>query len=113
MTKSELISRISELSPHLSRQDVERIVATVFDRIGSALASGNRVELRKFGTFFVKHRSARTGRNPRTGVAVDVPRKVFPFFKSSEQLRARLNDTDSSTGPAVAVRGKWRKVRSI
>src|SRR5262249_36727230 len=86
--------------PRLGRRDVERIVATVFDGIGSALASGNRIELRKFGTFFVKHRSARTGRNPRTGTAVEVPRKVFPFFKCSGQLQARLNEAGEAKDSA-------------
>ena len=98
MTKSELITRISELNPRLGRRDVERIVATVFDGIGSALASGNRVELRRFGTFFVKHRSARTGRNPRTGTVVKVPRKVLPFFKNSRHLHTRLNEAGEGTG---------------
>jgi integration host factor subunit beta len=101
MIKSDLISRISELSPQLSRRDVERIVATVFDGIGSALASGNRVELRKFGTFFVKRRSARTGRNPRTGVVVDVPRKIIPFFRASRRFQARLKEAGEVTAAAI------------
>jgi integration host factor subunit beta len=100
MTKSELIHRISELGPHLARRDVERIVATVFDKIGSALASGNRVELRKFGSFSIKHRSALTGRNPRTGVTVEVPRKVIPFLRTGKQLQGRLNG-EESLGPLV------------
>ena len=66
MTKVELISRLAELNRHLSLQDVERVVATVFDEIGYAFAAGKRVELRKFGSFFVRHRDGRTGVNPRT-----------------------------------------------
>jgi integration host factor subunit beta len=85
MTKSELITRLSELSPHLGRRDVERIVATVFDGIGSALASDNRVEPRKFEPLFAKYRSGRTGRNPCTDVAVNFPRQLIPFFRSSGQ----------------------------
>ena len=91
MTKSELILRIGELNPHLYHRDVERIVATIFDEIATALARGDRVELRGFGAFSVKHRDARTGRNPRTGDPVEVSRKAIPFFKTGKQLRDRLN----------------------
>ena len=91
MTKSELILRISDLSPHLHHREVERIVATIFDEIATALARGDRVELRGFGAFSVKHRDARTGRNPRTGAVVEVSRKVIPFFKTGKGLSEGLN----------------------
>ena len=91
MTKSELILKIGELNPHLYQRDVERIVSTIFDEISAALARGDRVELRGFGAFSVKQRSARLGRNPRTGDAVAVERKAVPFFKTGKQLRDRLN----------------------
>jgi integration host factor subunit beta len=91
MTKSELILKIGELNPHLYQRDVERIVSTIFDEISSALARGDRVELRGFGAFSVKQRNARLGRNPRTGDAVAVERKAVPFFKTGKQLRDRLN----------------------
>ena len=91
MTKSELILKIGELNPHLYQRDVERIVSTIFDEISAALARGDRVELRGFGAFSVKQRNARLGRNPRTGDAVAVERKVVPFFKTGKQLRDRLN----------------------
>ena len=91
MTKSDLIARLAEINPHLSRQDVERIVTTIFEEISDALAQGNRVELRGFGAFSVKRRDARTGRNPRTGEAVDVDEKHVPFFKTGKLLRDRLN----------------------
>ena len=91
MTKSELILRIGRLSPHLHYRDAERIVATIFDEIATALARGDRVELRGFGSFAIKHRDARTGRNPRTGEIVEVSRKVIPFFKTGKQLSERLN----------------------
>ncbi len=94
MTKSELIMRLAERNPHLYQRDVERIVTTIFDRITAALAEGQRVELRGFGAFSVKRRDARTGRNPRTGVAVDVSEKLVPFFKTGKQLRERLNTDD-------------------
>lgn len=91
MTKSQLIQKIAELNPHLYQRDVERIVGTVFEEITSALAKGNRVELRGFGAFSVKIRDSRVGRNPRTGETVQVARKAVPFFKTGKQLRDRLN----------------------
>lgn len=91
MTKSELIQRLAEANPHLYLRDVERIVTTIFDEITEALANGDRVELRGFGAFSVKERAARTGRNPRTGDAVDVPAKYIPYFKTGKQLREKLN----------------------
>ena len=94
MTKSELIQRLAEQNPHLYQRDVERIVATIFDEISSALAEGDRVELRGFGAFSVKERDARIGRNPRTGEAVNVSKKFVPFFKAGKDLRDRLNNND-------------------
>ena len=91
MIKSELIQRLAEDNPHLYQRAVERIVSTVFDEITSALARGDRVELRGFGAFSVKQREARVGRNPRTGATVDVDAKQAPFFKTGKELRERLN----------------------
>jgi integration host factor subunit beta len=91
MTKSQLIQRIAELNPHLYQRDVERIVSTIFEEISTALADGNRVELRGFGAFSVKHRDARMGRNPRTGDTVQVAKKAVPFFKTGKKLREMLN----------------------
>lgn len=92
MTKSELIQRLAERNPHLFQRDVERIVATILDEITAALARGDRVELRGFGAFSVKHRGARVGRNPRTGESVSVAEKVVPYFKTGKELRERLNN---------------------
>ena len=97
MTKSDLILRLAEKHPHLLQRDIERIVNTVFDEITHALARGNRVELRGFGAFSVKHRDARQGRNPRTGEAVSVARKSVPFFKTGKQLRDRLNGIEGTS----------------
>jgi integration host factor subunit beta len=91
MTKSELILRLAENNPHLYHRDVERIVSAIFDEITTALARGDRVELRGFGAFSVKRRDARVGRNPRTGESVRVAEKHVPFFKTGKQLRERLN----------------------
>lgn len=91
MIKSELIVRLAEANPHLYQRDIERIVNTIFETITDALARGDRVELRGFGAFSVKHRDARTGRNPRTGETVDVDAKAVPYFKTGKELRVRIN----------------------
>lgn len=92
MTKSELIQNLAERNPHLYLRDIEKIVDTIFEEISVALVRGNRVELRGFGAFSVKHREARTGRNPRTGETVHVGSKRLPFFKTGKGLREKLND---------------------
>lgn len=94
MIKSELIVRLVEANPHLYQRDVERIVNTIFEEITDTLAAGNRVELRGFGAFSVKHRPSRIGRNPRTGETVNVPEKFVPYFKTGKDLRERLNKKD-------------------
>lgn len=99
MIKSELILRLAERNPHLYQRDIERIVATIFDEISAALARGDRVELRGFGAFSVKRRPARTGRNPRTGNAVQVAEKHVPFFKTGKELRERLNEPAAAAPP--------------
>jgi integration host factor subunit beta len=96
MIKSELVQKLAEQNPHLYHRAVERIVSTVFDEITDALVRGDRVELRGFGAFSVKHRPERTGRNPRTGEAVHVPAKAVPFFKTGKELRERLNERRES-----------------
>lgn len=91
MIKSELVQVIAEQNPHLFVKDVERVVGTIFDSISDALAEGDRVELRGFGAFSVKHREARSGRNPRTGEQVEIEEKWAPFFKAGKEMRERLN----------------------
>jgi integration host factor subunit beta len=91
MIRSELVTKVAEKNPHLTLRDVEGIVAVVFDQITDALSEGRRVELRGFGAFSIRDRDARTGRNPRTGSAVDVEAKRVPYFKPGKELRDRLN----------------------
>ena len=100
MIKSELIAKIAATNVHLLHRDVERIINVVFDEIVDALARGERVELRGFGAFTVKHRTARQGRNPRTGDSVAVDEKFVPFFKTGKELREKLNE------PAAKPAGK-------
>src|SRR4051794_25580442 len=91
MTRSGLIKRLAAANPHLYARDLERIVATVFEQIGLALARGDRVELRGFGMFSTRGRGERVGRNPRTGAKVAVPGKAVPHFKVGKELAERLN----------------------
>ena len=91
MIKSELVQRIANRNPHLYLRDVEKIVNAILDEITGALSRGDRVELRGFGAFSVKHRDARVGRNPRTGAHVSVNEKTVPFFKTGKEMRERLN----------------------
>lgn len=91
MTKSELVQRLLGLFPDLHVNDMERVVNTVFDEITATLAEGGRAELRGFGSFSVRHRAPRKGRNPRTGSAVSVPAKRVPYFKCGKELRDRVN----------------------
>jgi len=93
--KSELIDRISVKNPHFYRQHAERIVNTIFAEIGSAMARGDRVELRGFGSFFVKIRQARAGRNPRTGTRFSVGQRAVLFFRTGKEMKSRLNPQDA------------------
>src|SRR5271169_6626253 len=100
MIKSELIDKLAVTNPHLMQKEVEKIVNVIFEEITSALARGDRVELRGFGAFSVKHRPARTGRNPRTGDQVEVSEKFVPYFKTGKELRLRLNPVGEPAGKA-------------
>ena len=101
MIKSELIDKLAEANPHLYHRDVERVVNTILDGITDALADGDRVELRGFGAFSIRHRPARVGRNPRTGDSVAVKEKHVPFFKTGKELRERV-DASRETNPEIA-----------
>lgn len=103
MIKSELVQKLADENPHLFTRDIEKIVNTVFDQISQALAQGDRVELRGFGAFSVKHRDARIGRNPRTGEAVAIEEKWTPFFKAGKEMRERLNYKPGEPDPAAKV----------
>ncbi len=91
MTRLELVKTIATQNPDLPEGDAARIVDTVFNEIGAALALGRRVEIRGFGAFSVRDRGARVGRNPRNGKPVHVAAKRAPFFKTGKTLHSRLN----------------------
>ena len=95
MIKSEMVQKIANANQHLALKAVEQIIDVIFEEIVLALARGDRVELRGFGTFTVRKRDARIGRNPRTGEPVEVAEKFVPFFKTGKELRERLNPDDT------------------
>lgn len=101
MIRSELVERVAAQNPHLYARDVEAVVNAILGRMAEALAAGDRVELRYFGSFAVKVRGAYRGRNPRTGVLVDVPAKVDVRFKPGKAMHTRLNG--GSAPSAVAA----------
>ncbi len=90
MTKADLVDRVTTLGD-LTRRDAEVIVDTLFESVIGALKSGDKIEIRGFGSFRTRQRNARTGRNPKTGSKVDVPAKRVPFFKPSKELRDQVN----------------------
>ena len=96
LIKSKLIEKLTAQNNHLFNRDLERVVNTIFNEITQSLADGKRVELRGFGAFSVQHRSARVGRNPRSGESVNIDEKYIPRFKTGKELRLRLNNKISS-----------------
>ncbi len=93
MTKSELIERIAERQDQLSSKDIELAVKLVLEYMSQCLASGERIEIRGFGSFSLHYRAPRVGRNPKTGESVDLPGKYVPHFKPGKEMRDRVNDS--------------------
>ena len=91
MTKSELIEVLAQRQKHLAANDVELAVKGVLEQMSQALANGDRIEIRGFGSFSLHYRPARMGRNPKTGESVALPGKHVPHFKPGKQLRERVN----------------------
>ena len=96
MTKSELIQRIAQTQSHLVEQDVALAVNLMLEHMSACLAAGGRIEIRGFGSFSLRFRRARVGRNPRTGTPVSLPARYAPCFKPGKQLRERLNRAPDS-----------------
>ncbi|WP_295582494.1 integration host factor subunit beta [uncultured Lamprocystis sp.] len=92
MTKSELIDVLAAAQDHLPYKDVEEAVRRVIDRMSGALATGERIEIRGFGSFSLHYRPPRIGRNPKTGDSVALAGKHVPHFKPGKELRDRVND---------------------
>ncbi|MDU0460331.1 MAG: HU family DNA-binding protein [Geobacteraceae bacterium] len=91
MTKSELIERVVQTHGMLNMKVSEVVVNTVFDSIEEALKSGDKVEIRGFGSFTIRERLGREARNPKSGEVVRIPSKKTPFFKTGKDLKERVN----------------------
>ena len=91
MTKSELIEALARRQTHLAFADVEMAVKSVIEQMSQALAEGERIEVRGFGSFALHFRPSRIGRNPKTGESVALPGKHVPHFKPGKELRERVN----------------------
>lgn len=95
MTKAELVEEVARAT-ELTKKDSETVVDTVFQAIKDAINRGDKIELRGFGSFRLRKRQPRTGRNPRTGARVDVPPKRVPYFKPGKELKDLLHDQAST-----------------
>lgn len=92
MTKSELIEILARRQAHLKADDVDLAVKALLEMMSGALAAGERIEIRGFGSFSLHYRPPRLGRNPKTGASVALPGKHVPHFKPGKQLRERVSD---------------------
>ena len=97
MTKREIIGELLARRQHFSHREAETIVNAIFDAMASVLSHGQRIEIRGFGSFAVKQRRARQGRNPKTGAAVAVDAKRIPFFRAGKELRIEVNGASSQS----------------
>ena len=104
MTKSELIELIAAKQSHLPAKDVELAVKQVLEIMSDALAQGQRIEIRGFGSFSLHFRPPRQGRNPKTGETVALAGKYVPHFKPGKDLRERVNEPDDDLSPSAASR---------
>ncbi|MFD0936941.1 HU family DNA-binding protein [Methylobacterium trifolii] len=104
MIRSELVARIAAQNPHLTTKACEAVVNTILNCIGAALAAGDRVELRGFCSFSVRRRDARAGRNPRSGVAVQVAARNFVQFNPGKEMRERLHPKGNGTSSKSEAR---------
>lgn len=91
MTKAKLIENVSQQVSHLTKRQTEMIINTVFNSIRNSLAKGDKIEIRGFGSFKLRNRREREGRNPKTGAQVLVPAKRVPFFKAGKELKEIVN----------------------
>lgn len=99
MNKSDLIQSITEKVQDLSSKEIEIIINTLFDKMTEGLASGKRIEIRGFGSFEIRVRGSREGRNPKTGQQVLVKKRKVPFFKVGKELKERINsEVESKNG---------------
>jgi integration host factor subunit beta len=93
VTKSELIEALARQQPHLAQKDVELAVKCIIEKMNQALSSGERIEIRGFGSFSLHERPPRMGRNPKTGDSVALAKKYVPHFKPGKELRDRVDES--------------------
>jgi integration host factor subunit beta len=93
MRKSELIENLIDRFENLPVKSVEQSVKVIIDHMSDALAAGDRIEIRGFGSFCLHYRAPRTGRNPKTGDSVELDAKYVPHFKPGKELRDQVNDS--------------------
>jgi len=110
MTKAELVDEVARVV-QLTKKQAETIVNIVFDSIVDSLRSGQKIELRGFGSFRLRSRKSRTGRNPKTGEKVEVPSKKIPYFKPGKELKELINKAlgeagDGADSPEEAAAGE-------
>src|SRR6202163_51668 len=101
MTKADLVEEVSRVT-ELTRKDSEVIVDTLFESVIKALKTGDKLEVRGFGSFRVRQRNARVGRNPKTGEKVEVPAKRVPYFKPSKELKDFVNSDEAAAMTSAA-----------
>ena len=104
MTKSELIIHVARRLPYVTLKHAEIMVDTIFDSMSDALAQGEGIEIRGFGSLKVKDRDEREGRNPKSGESVHIPAKKYPFFRIGKKLHERINQAVPSGGSMSAHR---------
>ena len=105
MTKSGLIEEVAKRTPHISKKDTEVVVNTIFDSMVESLKNGDRIEIRGFGSFQVKVREARDGRNPKTGEPVHISAKRTPFFKVGKELKEMVDRSGKEEAAAGSSEG--------
>jgi integration host factor subunit beta len=102
MTKADLIEEVSRVV-EMTRKDSEIIVESIFDAVVKSLRTGDKIEIRGFGSFRTRQRQPRIGRNPKTGSRVEVPAKRIPYFKPSKELKDLVNGDEAAPAPAAGA----------
>ena len=106
MTKADLVEEVAKVT-ELTRKDSEVIVDTLFESVIKALRVGDKLEVRGFGSFRVRQRNARVGRNPKTGEKVEVPAKRVPYFKPSKELKDLINEDGTAGSTSSTAQLEW------
>lgn len=109
MTRSKLVEALADRFTHLTQKDADYAIKTILDTMSTALARGDRIEIRGFGSFSISRRAPRMGRNPRTGESVAVPEKRVPHFKPGKALREAVSAQTAEADAAAARQEQQRR----